>query len=148
MQHIRSQRRRVTLTQVVIIPQAHSFKMVLDNLQSLVQGMLQKLLRADLEEARHPFLGAAIRSYNIRMSLMASHCVDTGHRFDLAVTRILNHANSWITRLFKEAWLSNTSTVTKCNDGLQQYTESLAGLSKPNPCVLLFLLVLTVTNYS
>ncbi len=38
--------------------QAHSFKMALDNLQSLVQGMVQKLLKAGPDEARHPIQGA------------------------------------------------------------------------------------------
>ncbi len=43
---------------------------VLDNLQRSLQGLLLLLHRADIEEAHPPIQGA---------SMMAIHCVDTGH---------------------------------------------------------------------
>ncbi len=56
---------------------------------------------------------AAIRNCNEKASLMASHCVDTDHNFDLAEAKILSHANSWTARLFIEAWLSNKYSLNK-----------------------------------
>ncbi len=56
----------------------------------------------------------AIRNCNVKASVMSSRCADTGHIFDLAGTRILNHGNRWTARLFKEAWLSNKTPINKC----------------------------------
>ncbi len=49
---------------------------------------------------------SAIRNCNVKTSLIAPHCVDTGRIFDLDETKILSHTNSWTARLLKEAWLS------------------------------------------
>ncbi len=65
---------------------------------------------------------SAIRNCNVKASLMASHCVDTGHSFDLAETKILSHANSRTARLFKEAWLSNKNSIHKCIELPQAYS--------------------------
>ncbi len=46
----------------------------------------------------------ALKNFNIKVALMASHRVDTGHTFDHAETKILSHANNWTARAFKEAW--------------------------------------------
>ncbi len=54
---------------------------------------------------------AAKGNCNIQASLVAPHCVDTGHNFDLAETRILTHTNSWTARLIKQVWLMN---INKC----------------------------------
>ncbi len=42
---------------------------------------------------------AAIKNSNVK----TSHCVDIGHNFDLAETKILSRTNSWAARIFKEA---------------------------------------------
>ncbi len=57
---------------------------------------------------------SAIRNCNVKASLMASHCVDTSHTFDLAETKILSHASSWTARMFKETWPSNKNSINKC----------------------------------
>ncbi len=41
---------------------------------------------------------SALRNCNFKASLMASHCVDTGHIYDLAETKIFSHASSWAAR--------------------------------------------------
>ncbi len=78
-----------------------------NNLQSPVcssnyTGQTSRRLVTRIKEHR-----SAIISCNVKASLMVSHCVDTGHSFDLAKTKILSHDSSWTARLFKEAWLSN-----------------------------------------
>ncbi len=55
-------------------------------------------------------------------SLMASHCVDTGHIFDLAKITIRRHASSWTARLFKEGWLSYKNSINKCIQLPQAYS--------------------------
>ncbi len=42
---------------------------------------------------------SAIRNCNIKASLMATHCVDTGQDFNLAEAKILSHASSWTAKL-------------------------------------------------
>ncbi len=44
---------------------------------------------------------SAIKNCNIKASLMAAHCVDTDHDFNLAEAKIHSHASSWTARLFK-----------------------------------------------
>ncbi len=69
----------------------------------------------------------AIRNCNVKTSLMAPHCVDTGRIFDFDETKILSHANSWTTRLLKEAWLSNKNSINKCIELPQAYSVFASG---------------------
>ncbi len=78
-------------------------------------GQISRKLVARIEENR-----SGIRNCNVKASPMAAHCVDNGQTFDLAETKILSHANSWMARLFKEAWLSNL--INKCIGLPQAYT--------------------------
>ncbi len=72
-------------------------------------GQTSRNLATRIKEHR-----SAIRNYNMKASILASHCVDAGHMFDLAETKILSNASSWTTRLFKKPWLSNTNSIDKC----------------------------------
>ncbi len=60
---------------------------------------------------------------------MAAHCVDTGHDFNLAETKILSHAGSWTARLIKEAWLSNENLINKCIELQHAYSVLRAAIS-------------------
>ncbi len=52
---------------------------------------------------------------------MAKHCVNSGHDFNLAGTKIFSHVNSWPTKLLKETAKkpSNKKSINKC-EGLPQ----------------------------
>ncbi len=74
-------------------------------------GQASKTFTKRLKEHR-----SAIRNFNMKTSLMASHCVDTGHNFELAEAKIHVRANRWTARIFKEAWLTNIYSVNACKD--------------------------------
>ncbi len=65
-----------------------------------------------------------IRNCNIK----SSHCVDTGHNFDLAETKILIHGKSWSARLSKEAWLS----YKKLNQQMYRIATGLLSFASSN----------------
>ncbi len=69
---------------------------------SYYTGQTSQRLATRIKEHR-----SALRNCNVKAYLMESHCVDTGHTFDLSETKILSHASSWTARLFKDAWLSS-----------------------------------------
>ncbi len=73
-----------------------------------MQGLFQLLRWADLATRLK-----AIKNCHIKASLMALHCVDTCHCFDLAEKKNLSYANSWTAMLLKEAWLSNINPINK-----------------------------------
>ncbi len=52
-------------------------------------GQTSRRLATRIKEHR-----SGIRNGNVKAFLMASHCVDTGHTFDLAETKILSHGFS------------------------------------------------------
>ncbi len=86
-------------------------------------GQTSRKLATRLKEHR-----SAIRNCNIKASLMAAHCVYTGHGFNLAEAKILSHASSWTARLFKEAWLSNGNSINKCIELPQAYSVLRAAI--------------------
>ncbi len=87
-------------------------------------GQTSRKLTTRLKERR-----SAIRNCNIKASLMAAHCVDTGHDLNLAEAKILSHASSWTARLFKEVWLSNENSINKCIELPQAYSVLRAAIS-------------------
>ncbi len=60
-------------------------------------GQTSRKLATRLKEHR-----SAIGNCNSKAPLMAAHCVDTGHDFNLADAKILSHTSSWTARLFKK----------------------------------------------
>ncbi len=64
----------------------------------------------------------ARRNCSVKASLMVLHCVDTGHTFYFAETKIPSHASSWTAHLFKEARLSNRNSINKCIELPQLYS--------------------------
>ncbi len=90
---------------------------------SYYTGQTSRKLATRLKEHR-----SAIRNCNIKASLMAAHCVDTGQDFNLAEANIFRHASSWTARFFKEAWLSNENSINKCTELPQAYSVLLAAI--------------------
>ncbi len=88
-------------------------------------GQSSRKLATRLKEHR-----STIRNCNIKASLMAAHCVDTGHDLNLAETKILSHANSCTARLFKEARLSNENSTNKCIEWPQIFSVLRAAISE------------------
>ncbi len=80
-------------------------------------GQTSRTLAIRIKENR-----SVLRNCNLKASLMASHCVDHGHIFDLAETQLLRHASSWAARLFKEAWLTNKNSMKKYIELPQAYS--------------------------
>ncbi len=87
-------------------------------------GQTSRKLATRLKEHR-----SAIRNCNIKAPLMAAHCGDTGHDFNLAEAKILSHVSSWTARLFKEAWLSNENSINKCIELPQAFSVLRAAIS-------------------
>ncbi len=73
---------------------------------------------------------SVIRNCNIKASLMAARCVDTGHDVNLVETKILGHVNSWTARLFKEAWLRNKNSINKCTELPRSYSVLRVAISR------------------
>ncbi len=80
-------------------------------------GQTSRRLATRIKEHR-----SAMRNCNVKASLMVSNCVDSGHAFDLAETKIFSHASRWTASLFKGAWLSNKNSINKCIKLPQAYS--------------------------
>ncbi len=91
---------------------------------SYYTGQTSRKLATRLKEHR-----SAIRNCNIKASLMAAHCVETGYNSNLAEAKIISHAISWTASLFKEAWLSNENSIHKCIGLPQAYSVLRAAIS-------------------